>query len=551
MRVPERTYSPLGSAMFSYSCPSCSQRLLAPAEKAGTKTICPKCLKPLTVPAHDRMAAIDLESVIEPTHAEIYIESAGTGSLSNDTGNAPNDYHANAAAYATTVLHEPKASFEIDLDGDQNTASQTADSVATLPPSATIKSFTPMPISTAATFKRKYLGSDLCGTVNLTPTGMFSVDMLSQISATLTMRMNPPQENTSERRVTTGAWILVTISAMLVWLAGVFIKPEWFICVALLGAALIVFGYAWRAYLAGRDGRTLRGFFALLPPVSALALLKSNEEHGHRPLRFVLAGVAVLALFLLGDDAHTAAAAAFKHASPTVASAQPTSIAGTIRDYSDRQKDDQLLRYVRELPYSVAFRSAGLEDKAELNEQLVKLTQSPRGELREVAFATLVECSPNEARAVILAALRAESGRDHATALAYADRVASPEIANAVVERLGDPAVGDQAENAAGKLGVLAEPALVAQLWAERPETVIVACKLLGKVGTAKSLKPLQRLAETTEPGKLKAAATEALRQVKGRERPNAPERVSELAPTVGEILPSITRLAKAPKCLQ
>ena len=39
--------------MFAYPCPSCHQRLLAPAERAGQRTICPKCLKPLTVPTSD------------------------------------------------------------------------------------------------------------------------------------------------------------------------------------------------------------------------------------------------------------------------------------------------------------------------------------------------------------------------------------------------------------------------------------------------------------------------------------------------------------------
>jgi hypothetical protein len=528
---------------------------LAPSEKAGTKTICPKCLKPLTIPAHDRMAAVDLESAIEPTHAEIHLASTDLGSLSNETGNAPRDYHTNASFYAKTEHDDVKASFEIDLDGEQNTASQTASCIVTPAPIASIKSFTPLPIPTAATYNRKMLSHDIRGMVSLTPTGLFSVDMAAQLSATLSMRMNPSPENSSERRVTTGAWILVTISAMLVWLAGVFFRPEWFICVALLGAALIVFGYAWRAYLVGRNGRTMQGLFALLPPVNAIVQLKSNEEHGHRPLRVVLAGVAILGLFFLGYDAHTAAAAAFKQAVPTVSASPPTSIAATIRDFSERQKDDQLLRYVRELPFSVAFRSASLEDKALMNEQLVKLTQSPRVELREVAIVALVECSPNEARKVILATLRGSFSRDHSLALAHADRLASPEIANAVVERLGDPSVGDQAETVTAKLGAVAEPALVAQLGAERTETAIVACKLLGKVGTAKSLKPLQRLADSSEIVKLKAAATEAIQQVKQREQ-ISPERVSENVPVepepkVEEVKPAFARMFKAPKCLQ
>ena len=515
----------LGHAMFSYSCPHCSQRLLAPSEKAGTKTICPKCLKPVTVPAHDRMAAIDLEAVIEPTHADIHL--APSGSHSSDTGNAPYDYQQTPSSYANTVQQEPTACLEIDLDADQNTANHLGACENTPAPAASIKSFTPHSIPTAASFNRKAFGSDLRGVVNLTPTGMFSVDMAANLTATLSMRMAPPPENGSERRVTTAAWVLVTVSAILVWLAGVFYKPEWFVCVALLGGALVFFGYTWRAYLAGQNGRTLWGLATLFPPVNAIVQLKSNEEHGHRPLRFVLAGLAVLGLFAMGQDSHTVAAAAFKHAVPVLPPVPPTGLASTIREYSEQQKDEQLLRFVRELPYSLAFRNAGVEEKVEVNEQLLKLTQSPRQELREVAYAALVECSPDDARKAILGALRGSNSRDHSTALAYADRVASPEIATAVVEKLGDANVGDSAEHAVRKLGVLAEAPLLAQLWTEHVEVSIKVCALLGDVGTAKSMKPLQRLQETAESEPLKLAAKEAVRKVKQRLPADAPERVS------------------------
>ncbi len=36
--------------MFPYSCPFCSQRLLALPDRIGQRTICPKCLRPLTIP---------------------------------------------------------------------------------------------------------------------------------------------------------------------------------------------------------------------------------------------------------------------------------------------------------------------------------------------------------------------------------------------------------------------------------------------------------------------------------------------------------------------
>jgi len=480
------------------------------------------------------MAAIDLEAVIEPSHADIHLASGVTGSLSSDTGSAPQEYQRSPAAYSSTIQNEPQAAYEIDLDAAQNTASHLSCGVITPAPVARIQSFTPMPMPTAASY-RKTLGSDLRGMVNLTPTGMFSVDMAAQLTATLSMRMAPPPENSSERRVTTAAWVLVTVSAILVWLAGVFVKPEWFICVALLGGALIVFGYAWRAYLAGRNGRTLQGFATLLPPVNAIAQFKSNEEHGHRPLRFVLAGLAILGLFYLGKDSHAAAEAAFKHVQPSLPPVLPSGIAATIREFSEQQKDDQLLRYVRELPYSMAYRNAGAQEKAEVAEQLLKLTQSTRQELREVAYATLVECSPEDARKAILGALRSSNTRDLGTALAYADRVASPEIATAVVEKIGDPQVGDQAENTVRRIGSMAEPALTAQLWADRSQVSLAACTLLGDVGTAKAIKPLQRLKETTESEPLKNAAKQAQRKIRDRDPAAGSEQISvapEASPT-------------------
>ena len=36
--------------MFSYSCPFCSQRLLAQPDRIGQRTICPKCLRPIVIP---------------------------------------------------------------------------------------------------------------------------------------------------------------------------------------------------------------------------------------------------------------------------------------------------------------------------------------------------------------------------------------------------------------------------------------------------------------------------------------------------------------------
>ncbi len=63
--------------MFPYSCPFCSQRLLALPDRVGQRTICPKCLRPLTIPRPDHAGddpdhdpTIDLDAPPPPRPAE-------------------------------------------------------------------------------------------------------------------------------------------------------------------------------------------------------------------------------------------------------------------------------------------------------------------------------------------------------------------------------------------------------------------------------------------------------------------------------------------------
>ena len=73
--------------MFPYSCPFCSQRLLALPDRVGQRTICPKCLRPLTIPRPEHAGDdpdddpdIDLDA-LPPPHG--YVPEPAEFSLSS------------------------------------------------------------------------------------------------------------------------------------------------------------------------------------------------------------------------------------------------------------------------------------------------------------------------------------------------------------------------------------------------------------------------------------------------------------------------------------
>ena len=75
--------------MFPYPCPSCSQRLLAPTERVGQRTICPKCLRPLTIPMPESTAALDPKSLIDPSEAPLPLVSISADTNTPFPGSIP------------------------------------------------------------------------------------------------------------------------------------------------------------------------------------------------------------------------------------------------------------------------------------------------------------------------------------------------------------------------------------------------------------------------------------------------------------------------------
>ncbi len=297
--------------MFPYPCPSCSQRLLAPTERVGQRTICPKCLRPLTIPMPESTAALDPKSLIDPTEVPLPLVSISADTNTPFPGSIPIPHFAaveiSAAARVGAELIELRTAGSGDLTFDlpePPVHERSSVSETNSPRACTAETPRPTFVRTPI-HTRRAANADSRGMVMLNPTGLFGVDMAAELSAALSMRMSPPPEPMIDRRLIVGAWAFGTFSAVALWLGGLFYNPECLPFVALLGGALLVFGLLWRAYLVGRDESPLRGALCLLPPFNVVRLFQKSDDNGHRPLRFAATGALVLGLFAASAPARS------------------------------------------------------------------------------------------------------------------------------------------------------------------------------------------------------------------------------------------------------
>jgi hypothetical protein len=94
--------------------------------------------------------------------------------------------------------------------------------------------------------------------------------------------------------------VVGTLVGLGVWVLGVWQAVNWLPYVALVGAAMAAFGVLWRAYLSGRNGSWVNGLITFLPPVCLVQLVRPVAGVGLRPLWFVLSGLGLFGLFIVG-----------------------------------------------------------------------------------------------------------------------------------------------------------------------------------------------------------------------------------------------------------
>ena len=497
--------------MFPYPCPSCNQRLLAPADRAGQRTICPKCLRPLTIPQPDP-SMLDPNSLVDPSEAPLPLVMADTHTPFPGTMPIPN--YASVAVSAAAAVGAPverrayadSGEYTFDLPdvpvharSSISSANHPRPNIAEMPAPA-------KPMIGA----RRTTNRDAHGMVMLNPTGVFSVDIAAELSAALSMRMNPPPEPTVDRRLIIGAWAFGTLAALGLWLGGLFYNPECLPFVALLGGAMLFFGLAWRAYLVSRDETLTRGLLCLVPPLSIYRLFQKAGENGHRPLRFAASGAVVLALFATSATARSFVGTSFSDRPKS--SGDSTTPAAKIRAAGDESA--KLTEILRELGTADAAKKSVGDERAATLLELQRLLKHDQIAVRIAAGQALLEWSPAEANHWLLAALEGKDAVDCRAALAVAAKSHEPEIAAAVAAKLATREYRPDAARCLLAIGKPAETAVIELLDSKVEVAVLSAIDLLAEIGGPKAAAALAHLVGSTKSPTIKAEAEQAAEQL-------------------------------------
>lgn len=438
--------------MFPYPCPSCSQRLLASPERVGQRTICPKCLRPLTIPTPESAAAL-----------------------------APD------VDLAAPMPESEHALFDPPTPQPRSAVTPNA-GLATRRPAAP------------------------AGTVVLAPP--HELDVATELTATISMRMKPPPDPPADLQLSTGAWLLLTAVGLGLWFVGLTAEPEMFSYVAIIGALLAAVGYVWAVYLTGRHD-WVRGLATLFPPVAVWRLVQPFGDNGHRPLRFVLTGLLLLGLAYLGPLARSGAGPLFTVLDPVRVDtpSPPSSPVDRLRAAAEQRQPDALVGELVTLARPEKLNEATDEVKAETILELRRLTRHDRVEVRVATLPALALWSPADAREPVLAALRSSEPVERKRALSLADRWPDEEMARAVAARLGDSQEQALAEDAILAIGAPAEAALLPLLKSEDKWFLLQVIELLGKVGGPQSLEALTEMSKTG-PEKLREPAANRAQQL-------------------------------------
>jgi hypothetical protein len=444
--------------MFAYPCPSCHQRLLAPAERAGQRTICPKCLKPLTVPTSDaRSDAFGSMADIEtPDPVEVHLSNPNQRNVETPEP---------MATVAPMMLEDPisdEAQYDLDLsiklEAPVNAQANGSVAVKELPVAtmksklSTVAPLSPamQPAATPAPASQRYntrkpLTQDRHGQVHLFSNQFGNVDVAAELSAAISMRMAPPPEPPLDPRFMYAGWFAGVALGVSAWLLSVLSSNTWLPYVALSGGAMVVFGLLWRAYLSSRNGNWLTGLATILPPVCIVQLLRPAGQHGRKPLAFVIAGTALVGLFFVGPQAKAYVDANIGEKATDFKITPKLSIENTVAYYQQ----------------------ASAEEQADLLKALHEEVTSSSSTTRTKALETLLKVTPAEAIPILVA-------------------------------KLGEPDDREFARTLLQQLGTAAEPCVLKLLGGSFDSQQLVACGLLEKIGTAQSYQVLRDLTEAT-----------------------------------------------------
>lgn len=287
--------------------------MLAPTGRVGQRSICPKCLHPLTVPHPEQVAAggpfAPTSAAPEPSPEEPYQptdERDEPVEAEHDTPAPMNTMPARTGEFVELERPEPPTEHFLDLPSVLLTPPPLVEPVALVVPTADPKPAVlaapvvlavPVAPATPASRSSRPQQKEQEGRVAFDTSSLFAGDAMAQLSAAISMRMAPPPPPMSDRIYAVTGWVTGTLVGLVVWVLGVWQAAGLLPFVAVVGGAMVAFGLLWRAYLSGSWAK---GLITLLPPMCLIQLVRPVAGVGLRPLWFVLSGVGLLGLFVVG-----------------------------------------------------------------------------------------------------------------------------------------------------------------------------------------------------------------------------------------------------------
>jgi hypothetical protein len=358
---------------------------------------------------------------------------------------------------------------------------------------------------------------------------MASVDLAAELTATLTMRMKPPQEPPSDLRLSTAVAIVVTMVGFCLWVAGIVMEPDPLPFVALLGVLILCVGWIWAIHLASLHG-WMNAIFALFPPITLWYLVRPSSDNGARPLLYVICGAMLLGLFVIAQPIRWRFHQLMTNLDPvkSVTPAKPPTPSEKIRSLLERRNNPVLQDYLDGLANQDS-RPQGQdvleeEDRLQLAETLRGLlkpgpTTIDSG-IRASALTVYAHFCTSEARSEVLKALTATERPVRRAALAASSRWPDLEMANAVAARLSDNGDSDLAQVALKVMGGPAETALVALLKSKDPffQMLVIGMLEQNKNFTVLSIDSLDKLSKEDPTSNIRqeaARVAEVLRKAK------------------------------------
>ena len=449
--------------MFSYPCPFCSQRLLAAPERSGKRTICPKCLRPFPIPEPDE----DIDST-------------------------------------RTVDHSARpATLEADLEHDTPMSNLTP---------------RPSPVLTrSATMTRpKIVDKTDNGIVNFNQPRLNSLDLASELSMAISMRMQPPPEPPSDIRLPIITWLIMCATASVLWVIGIVDEAALLPFVALIGTVQFAFGYFWTAYLAGRHN-WLRGIVTLFPPIAIWRLAYPFGRHGHRPLLYVMSGALFLCLAYFGKDVHNRIQTIFKYYESARSDYQPPAenAVKELRTALTTSDSTRIMATLLELGSPSDHPELSDTEQDEIAQTIVPLLKSESGSVRQAAIDSLMKWKPDLAKEAVRNALTSPVIGTRTHAYRYAGEWNDLGMAQLLASRFFNSSEQSDVRRAILKIGGNeAEQAMLPLLNDEQPLDVMSVIEVLNEVGGPETIEKLHELSKVSSSRMVRTEAKQVADQM-------------------------------------